>query len=154
MDIGVVEIRKWHLEKRWLDIGYHYVIKRDGTIEPGRDVEVQGAHVENYNHNSVGICLAGGVSEFAPRHVKKDDSANREAQLESHPEDNFTDIQFRSLYALLTQLSAKYPEAKVQGHRDFPQVAKACPSFDVRSWLAGFQAPLPIVINHSLPTQS
>lgn len=61
MDIGVEEIRKWHVEgNSWTDIGYHYVIRRDGTIEDGRPIERPGAHVKGHNSNSIGIAWVGG----------------------------------------------------------------------------------------------
>ena len=119
MDIGAAEIRRWHRAKGWLDIGYHFVIRRDGTVETGRNITTPGAHVEGWNHCSVGVCLVGGVDE------------------KGNPENNFTEAQFRSLYHQLQLLQAKFPNAAVQGHRDFPKVAKACPSFDVREWLKG-----------------
>lgn len=118
-DIGAYEIDRWHRAQGWACIGYHFVIRRDGTVEEGRDLEVIGAHVSGHNTNSVGICLAGGVSE---------EDVNV-------PENNFTPAQLKSLKGLLLDLRKKYPKAKIQGHRDFPKVAKACPSFDVRSWL-------------------
>lgn len=118
-NIGAADINKWHRAKGWACIGYHYVIKRDGTVETGRDVEVVGAHVQGYNERSVGICMVGGVSA---------DDINK-------AQNNFTPAQFASLKTLLTDLKKKYPKAVIQGHRDFPGVAKACPSFDVKTWL-------------------
>lgn len=118
-DIGAADIDRWHRALGWQCIGYHFVIRRDGTVEEGRAVDVIGAHVEGHNSNSVGICMAGGVSE-------KDVNV---------PENNFTEAQFESLKSLLLELRDKYPKARIQGHRDFPHVAKACPSFDVASWL-------------------
>lgn len=116
-NVGVKEIRQWHREKGWIDIGYHFVIRRDGTIEAGRPENVVGAHVENFNSNSIGICMVGGI-----------DATGK-------PEDNFTPAQYAALAEKLRELKAKYPNAKVQGHRDFPNVKKACPSFDVRKWI-------------------
>lgn len=116
-DIGKREIDGWHRQQGWLGIGYHFVIKRDGTIEEGRPVDAVGSHVKNFNSNSVGVCLVGGV-----------DAALK-------PENNFTDAQFHSLALLLAGLKNKYPAAKIRGHRDFPNVAKACPSFEVADWL-------------------
>lgn len=110
-------IDRWHRQQGWQCIGYHFVIKRDGTVEAGREVDKIGAHVADYNSISVGICLSGGV-----------DAAQK-------PENNFTPEQFASLEKLLKSLRASYPKAVIQGHRDFPKVAKACPSFDVRTWL-------------------
>lgn len=118
MDIGVKEITQWHKAKGWSTIGYHYVIRRNGTLETGRRENEIGAHVEGHNHNSIGVCLVGGVHE--------DDLV---------PEANFTDAQFACLKTLIGFLKTKYPAAKVQGHRDFPNVKKACPSFDVADWL-------------------
>lgn len=118
-DLDVADIRRMHLQRGFLDVGYHFVIKRDGTVQEGRPLNRQGAHVSRYNHLSIGICLVGGVSE-------KDVNV---------PEDNFTDAQFDALHALLARLSKEYPHAVIQGHRDFPGVRKACPSFDVRDWL-------------------
>lgn len=118
-NIGAADIDKWHRGKGWACIGYHYVIKRDGTIEQGRDEKVIGAHVENWNAVSLGICMVGGVSADD---IKK-------------AENNFTEAQFASLKKLLVDLKTRYPKAKIQGHKDFPKVAKACPSFDVAAWL-------------------
>ena len=119
MDIGKTDIDRWHRAKSWLAIGYHYVIKRDGTIEEGRPDNVMGAHVSGHNSHSVGICLIGGVDEH---------DINK-------AENNFTDEQFESLQELLTGLQEKYPEAVIQGHRDFTGVKKDCPSFDVKDWM-------------------
>jgi len=119
MDIGVEEIDRWHRARGFVKIGYHYVIRRDGTLEMGRPTTEIGAHVEGYNSSSIGVCLVGGV-----------DSSKL-----MKPEDNFTPAQFGSLTILLTGLTKLYPGAVVQGHRDFPNVAKACPSFDVKEWL-------------------
>jgi N-acetylmuramoyl-L-alanine amidase len=119
IDIGVAEIRRWHVERGFADIGYHFVIRRDGRIEKGRDIGVTGAHVEGWNSRSVGVCMVGGVEA---------DDMNR-------ARDNFTEAQWASLLILVKTLMEKYPTAKVLGHRDFPKVAKACPSFDVRGWL-------------------
>lgn len=88
MDIGATEIRRWHVEERgWKDIGYHYVVRRDGDVEPGRDldgdgdvVEEVGAHAAGHNAHSIGICLVGGRAE--------DDQA---------PDCNFTPAQWSSL---------------------------------------------------------
>ena len=118
-DIGAKDIDKWHRAKGWACIGYHYVIRRNGTVEEGRDEKVIGAHVENWNAVSIGICMVGGV----------------DADDITKAENNFTKEQFASLKQLLIDLKTRYPKAKIQGHRDFPDVKKACPSFDVKTWL-------------------
>lgn len=117
-DVGVADIRKWHKAQGWSDIGYHFVIRRNGKIEKGRAVDAVGAHVAGFNASSVGICMVGGVSQ-------KDFTK---------AENNFTKEQFAALRSLLTWVSARYPKAKVRGHRDFPKVNKACPSFDAIAW--------------------
>lgn len=117
-DIGLKEIDRWHRDRGFIKIGYHFVIRRDGTLETGRPLTERGAHVEDHNHESVGICMVGGVNE------------------KGKPENNFTQAQFNTLLTLLFSLKKTYPTAVVQGHRDFPGVAKACPSFDVKSWWA------------------
>lgn len=122
MNIGAKEIKEWHTKDRgWSDIGYHFVIPRDATIEPGRDLDSDGdifeeigAHTYGYNRNSIGICLVGGRG--------KDDK----------PEDNFTPQQMSTLAGLIRVIRADYPKAAVHGHNEFAN--KACPSFNVRDW--------------------
>lgn len=113
MDVGVNEIRKWHLERGFEDIGYHYVIRRDGTVETGRALEKMGAHAAGFNAFSIGICYAGG---------KGDDG---------QPEDNRTGEQKKALRGLVAELLKRFPEAKVSGHGELPGVRKACPCFAV-----------------------
>lgn len=117
MDIGEEEIRRWHQDKGWLDVGYNIVIRRSGVVEIGRPLDYQGAHVAGYNHITLGICVVGGT-DYTGR-----------------SEDNFTDEQRESLLTTLKFCKLYAPDAKIQGHRDFPNVAKDCPSFDVRRWL-------------------
>jgi len=126
MDIDADEIRRWHTQERgWADIGYHFIIKRDATIELGRDIdkdgdiyEEVGAHVAGWNKHSIGICMVGG---------KGDDGK---------PESNFTEAQFDSLESLIRVIKVDYPKATIHGHREF-QSGKACPSFDVQQWQKG-----------------
>lgn len=119
MDIGAADIDKWHRAQGWACIGYHYVIRRNGLVETGRDESVVGAHVQGHNENSIGICMVGGVDA---------NDVNKAIN-------NFTPAQFAALKQLLLQLRKKYPKAVIQGHRDFPNVHKACPSFDVKGWV-------------------
>jgi len=119
MDIGVAEIRRWHKRRGFFDVGYHYVIRRDGTVEPGRPPDRPGAHARGFNRRSISVCLVGGVKE---NNVKV-------------AEDNFTEAQKDALYGVLAALRSEYPKSEVLGHRDLPDVHKSCPSFDVRSWL-------------------
>ena len=117
-DIGAEEIRDWHIKGNgWSDIGYHFVIRRDGTRELGRDIALSGAHCKNQNSRSLGICLVGGATE---NDVKIG-------------ENNFTDAQFKELQTLLKQLLTEHPNiVRIAGHRDFAN--KACPCFDVQGF--------------------
>lgn len=121
MNIGVADIDGWHRKQKYSCVGYHYVIRRSGVIEKGRPENKSGAHVQGFNSHALGICLAGGVDA------------------EGRPENNYTPAQMLALRELLKLLTGRYPRAVVQGHRDFPDVAKACPCFDVRAWLKGGQ---------------
>lgn len=120
-DIGRDEIKAMHLARGFSDIGYHYVIRRSGVIEVGRLENVVGAHAEGHNFNSIGVCLVGGV----------------EADDKLRAEFNYTRSQMRALEGLLIDLTARFPKAEVLGHKDLPNVAKACPCFDVRAWWNG-----------------
>ncbi len=111
-DDRAADIRRWHKAQGWNDIGYHYVVDIDGTIEPGRDLGIAGAHCQGHNANSIGICYVGGCDE------------------DMKPKDTRTDEQKASLQLLLKYLVAKYPKAVIYGHRDFAN--KSCPSFDAK----------------------
>jgi len=118
MNVDASVIRRWHVEQNgWADIGYHYVILRNGVIQAGRHMDVIGAHVEGFNSRALGICLAGGINDAG------------------NAEDNFMPVQKEVLLELLRVCKRYAPNAVIRGHRDFPAVKKDCPSFDVRSWL-------------------
>ena len=110
-DYSVDTIRQWHLQRGFSDIGYHYVIYRDGSIHTGRDESVIGAHCTGHNTNSIGVCYIGGCASDGKT-----------------PKDTRTTEQKQSLVKLLKELKTKYPKASIHGHRDFAN--KACPSFD------------------------
>lgn len=116
MDVGAEEIDRWHRRRGWRGIGYHYVIRRDGTLQTGRAHEQRGAHARRHNKNSLGICLIGGLGD------------------DGRGDPNFTPEQWERLGDLLRGLKRSYPNAKVRGHNEV--AAKACPSFDVQHWLA------------------
>lgn len=113
-DFTVDDIRRWHRAQGWSDIGYHYVIYRDGSIHAGRPVDVTGAHCEGHNTHSIGVVYVGGMSRDMRR-----------------PSDTRTVAQVNAMERLLMELKRLYPQAKVYGHRDFSD--KACPCFDVRT---------------------
>ena len=100
-------IHKWHLERGWSGIGYHYVILRNGEVQHGRPDYWKGAHAKKVNDRSLGICLVG--------------------------KDKFTESQFKSLKMLLLVLIKEYPYSKVRGHYDF-EPNKTCPNFNVEAW--------------------
>ena len=115
MDIGVEEIRRWHTDppprgNGWSRVGYHYVIRRDGSLEYGVDEMEAGIHARGHNADSIAICLVGGK-----------------------PDANFTRHQWKTLENIVDYLVKRYPNAEVMGHRDLDS-GKACPCFDVKAW--------------------
>ena len=115
-DIGRVEIDQWHKARGWAGIGYHFIIRRDGTLEYGREVTKVGAHAKGHNARSIAVCLVGGVDA------------------DGKPEANFTDKQWVALERIVAALRLVWPAAEVIGHNEVAR--KACPSFDVQGWLA------------------
>lgn len=109
MDIGAETIDKWHREKGWSCIGYHYIIRLDGTLEEGRPLTLEGAHCKNHNRKSIGICYIGGID------------AN------GKPADTRTEKQKKTLRSLVRDLAATF-HCKIYGHCDFAN--KDCPCFD------------------------
>lgn len=109
----VEDINKWHKDRGFTSIGYHYVIYLDGSIHKGRDIEKIGSHCVNHNAKSIGICYIGGVDTDGKT-----------------PKDTRTVQQKESLVSLLKELKLKYPKAKIYGHNEFAK--KACPSFNVK----------------------
>ena len=97
-------------------IGYHFVVYLNGACATGRHLDEVGAHAAGHNANSIGICLIGT--------------------------DRFSRAQWEMLRANVWAMRARYPGARVLGHRDLPGVKKSCPGFDVAAWLAGDGVPL------------
>ena len=126
-NVTAAEIDEWHKAKGWNGIGYNYFIQRGGLVEDGRPRDDQGAHVSGYNAVSLGICMAGGV--------KEEDGLTAE--------NNFTGEQWKALDSLVERMVRCYGSSVVQGHRDFPQVAKECPSFDAIKWAFDNGYPTP-----------
>lgn len=115
----VNEIDRWHRQRGFASIGYHYVIYLDGSIHKGRSIEQIGAHCRGYNAASIGIAYVGGL-----------DSDCRT------PKDTRTKAQKASLLYLVKRLLKQFPDATVHGHNEF--AAKACPCFDVTELTAHF----------------
>lgn len=132
MDIGLAEIDRWHRARGFFKVGYHFIIRRDGTVEVGRSIDEPGAHAVGYNSVSIGICLVGGVARIPDADGKPDADGPRWDLI---PENNFTPEQFTALKALVGGLKHQHPNAEVLGHRDLPGVRKSCPSFPIRQWM-------------------
>lgn len=113
-DVTVDEIRRWHVEeKNWSDIGYHWIVTLNGTLERGRPEHIQGAHAKGFNKNSIGLCYVGGVDK------------------DMNPKDTRTEGQKETLKCILEDLKDRHPNAEIIGHRDVS--SKACPSFDAKA---------------------
>lgn len=124
-DFTVKDIDRWHRQRGFNCIGYHYVVYRDGSVHAGRLEEQVGAHCQGHNANSIGMCYIGGMTADGKQ-----------------PKDTRTEAQKKGLRELLAKLKKKYPKAKICGHRDLSpdlnhngkvdkwEWTKACPSFD------------------------
>lgn len=120
MDVGVRTIRDWHKERGFDDVGYHYIIRRDGTVEEGRPVSLTGAHASGRNSTSIGICLVGGA---------KSNGKSLSSDC------NFTPEQFEAMSRLVDELKTQYPKInQVTGHNVFS--SKDCPTFSVDAWFS------------------
>lgn len=121
VDYTVDQIRAAHKQRGFSDIGYHYVVYRDGSIHLGRDVDIIGAHCEGHNANSIGIAYVGGLDK------------NGKAK------DTRTPAQKAALISLLKELKRLYPNAKIIGHRSIwgesnpSKWKKMCPCFNAIS---------------------
>ncbi|PTP03428.1 N-acetylmuramoyl-L-alanine amidase [Vibrio splendidus] len=115
-DVDVAEIRRWHKKRGWRDVGYHFVIRRNGGVQLGRPLSQTGAHVKGHNKGNIGICMVGGC--------------NAELQ----PEDNFTLAQRKALFGLMAALQEQFliSDENVKGHKDWG-VNKACPVVRLRA---------------------
>ena len=110
---SAAQIDTWHRKERhWkLGIGYHYVVRRDGTVEPGRPEWLVGAHCLNHNRHSIGVCYEGGLD------------------IRGKPADTRTEAQKEAMRQLLEKLHGRYPRALIVGHHDLDP-GKDCPCFD------------------------
>ena len=103
-------------EARFGQPSYHYYIRRNGAIIPILPENVRGAHARHYNSSSLGICYEGGLDE------------------KGRADDTRTEAQKASMYALLKELTAEYPDARIMGHCELPHVAKNCPCFQASTY--------------------
>lgn len=118
-NVSVDEIDRWHRQRGFNQIGYHYVIGLDGSIMTGRNEQTVGAHCLGHNAGSIGVAYVGGVES------------------DGTPADTRTPAQRQVLLRLLRSLLQRYQGARIRGHRDF--AAKACPSFDATAEYAALR---------------
>lgn len=111
IDYTAEDIKHWHRARGFYDIGYHFVITRDGKVQKGRDLDEIGAHAKGHNRNSIGICYIGGLDN------------------KRQPKDTLNTDQERSLHKLVDALRLIFGELHIQGHNELSN--KACPCFDV-----------------------
>lgn len=117
-NVSAEQVEQWD-RARFNQPSYHWIVELNGNIHRSLEDGVKGAHVANHNTGNIGVCYVGGCDE----HMQ--------------PKDTRTQAQKAALLALVRDYKRKYPDIQVLGHRDWPHVAKACPSFDVASWLKG-----------------
>jgi len=110
----VEDVRRWHLDRGWSDIGYHYLVYLDGTVHEGRPIEIQGAHTKGQNKNSIGIAYVGGIDKDTFK-----------------PKDTRTDEQKEALVDMLEFFKITHPEITIHGHNEF--ASKSCPCFDAKT---------------------
>ena len=112
-DVDAAEIHRWHTQERgWDGIGYHAVIKRDGTLEHGRPVYWVGSHLRGKNSMSLGVCLIG--------------------------RNHFNESQLDTLHKLLDKWTDEYPEAEVKGHYELDP-KKTCPNYDAAVFYSAYK---------------
>ena len=104
----------WKSNLGWKNPGYHYIIDRFGNVVNLLPIELVSNGVQGYNSQTINISYVGGIDKSGK------------------PKDTLTEAQKQSILKLLKELRVKFPKAKIQGHRDFPNVKKACPSFDAK----------------------
>lgn len=104
----------WKNNLGWKNPGYHYIIDRFGNVINLLPIELVSNGVQGYNSQTINISYVGGIDKSGK------------------PKDTRTEAQKQSILKLLKELRVKFPKAKIQGHRDFPNVKKACPSFDAK----------------------
>lgn len=116
VDVSAAMVDKWHKQKGWNGIGYHYLIRLNGDVEKGRADDVVGAHCKHHNSHSLGVAYVGGVDG------------------NGKPKDTRTEKQRETLLALVAELLERYPTiTKISPHYAYDN--KACPSFNVDEWL-------------------
>lgn len=114
-DVTAAEVNRWHKARGFLSIGYHYLIRLDGTVEEGRPLSQQGAHCLQHNANSIGVCYAGGLTKDGKQ-----------------PKDTRTKAQRNAMRMLVDKLKQRFPGATVHCHNEY--APKACPCFSMKDF--------------------
>ena len=125
MAAKVQEIARWHTDRGWKAIGYHWLIDRNGEVAAGRPEHIVGAHVKGRNAHSIGVCLLGGHGADAYDEFY----------------DHFTVEQKDALLNLIDEMENRWDISKISGHNEYS--AKGCPGFQVGPWLREVSAPQP-----------
>lgn len=115
-DVKAATITEWDKAK-FGQTSYHWVVELDGSTHRTLRDDQKGAHVGGANTGNIGICYVGGCDKAM------------------NPKDTRTTAQKVALRTLIRTYQARYPGIVIRGHRDWPKVQKACPSFDVGKWL-------------------
>lgn len=119
------QMRADHLKRGFEDIGYHYYIRKDGTVTQHRLLSEVGAHCKPWNRYSIGVCYEGGLDA------------------EGTPSNTLTAAQWNKMTDLLSYLIKQFPRAHIRGHRDMPSsTPKDCPCFDARQLFGHLENPL------------
>ena len=106
------QLKHDHLARGFIDVGYHFYIRKDGTVTQHRRLNEVGAHCRPFNRCSIGVCYEGGLD------------AN------GKPKDTRTLKQRASLIALVLDLHRQFPNAVIRGHNEMPGATiKECPNF-------------------------
>lgn len=104
------QIKQWHLDKGWSDVGYHHLVDRFGNVYPGRPIWKQGAHCRGSNTDSIGICLVGDNTKEKRK---------------------WTVFQVDAAEKLIRAYRLLIPNIPFEGHREMPKAHTLCPGVDV-----------------------
>lgn len=129
------EINRWHIERGFSEIGYHFVILRNGQLQIGRDINKVGAHAlprDPYNTRGIGVCLVGGREGTGPN----DPGASRDSNGRwKRSSDTFTPLQWDTYNRLIKAVNLVRPGCVFLGHRDVDPSNRSDPEFDVRLYV-------------------
>jgi N-acetylmuramoyl-L-alanine amidase len=111
-DFDIDDVREWHTLRGFSDIGYHFLIKLDGTVQFGRQIDLVGAHCHGQNYDSIGVCYVGGKCT------------------DGTLADTRTPEQMKSLETTIAFIRSVYGYIPCFGHNDYSE--KVCPGYNVK----------------------